>query len=380
MIRSSALWALLILLDVVVLMSVCSAQIGGNPPPGHPTALAFHDVVYVSLDAEQSIAIYTIDPAGGDLRFIKKVTVSGQPGSLAVDPSHNYLYAAIRSTTSISSFRVDPRTGDLTLINTIPAAGNPVYVGTDKTGNFLLTAYFADSKAAIYAIRRDGGLRDSAVQVLETEKNAHAIQTDPSNRFLFIPCRTGETIQHFRFNSDDGTLTPNAPDRTLTPSKTGPRHFAFHPSLNLVYFVNEFGSSVTAYRLGKADGSLSEVQTLSLLPADFTGTNASADIHLTPDGRFLYASNRGHESIATFSVDTISGGLTGVGHYATEKTPRSFAIDSDGRFLYSAGQGSGRIAAYHISQERGELIPLTTYDAGKNPVWILAVQLFIEQR
>lgn len=379
MIRSCALWALLILLVVVVLMSVCAAQTGGNPSSGHPTAPAFHDVVYVSLDAEESIAIYTIDPAGGDLRFVKKVTVSGQPGSLAVDPTHNYLYAAIRSTTSISSFRIDPRTGDLTLINTIPAAGNPVYVGTDKTGHFLLTAYLADSKAAIYTIRRDGGLRDSAVQVLETEKNAHAIQTDPSNRFLFIPCRTGETIQHFRFNSENGMLTPNVPDRTLTPSKTGPRHFAFHPSLNLVYFANEFGSSVTAYRFGKEDGSLSALQTLSSLPADFAGPNTGADIHITSDGRFLYASNRGHESIAAFSLDSATGQMTSIGFFSTEKTPRSFSLDPSGRFLYTAGQGSGRIAAYRIGQERGELSLLATHIAGSSPVWILSVRLFTER-
>lgn len=378
MIRSRALWPLLHTLVVVVLMSVCSAQNGGSPSSGPPTTPAFHDVVYVSLDAEESIAIYTIDPARGDLHFIKKVNVSGQPGSLAVDPSHKYLYAAIRSTSSISSFRIDPRTGDLTLINTIPAAGNPVYVGTDKTGHFLLTAYFADSKAAIYTIRRDGGLRDSAVQVLETEKNAHAIQTDPSNRFLFLPCRTGETIQHFRFNSENGTLTPNVPDRTLTPSKTGPRHFAFHPSLNLAYFANEFGSSVTAYRFGKEDGSLSAVQTLSSLPADFAGPNTGADIQITSDGRFLYASNRGHESIAGYSIDAATGWLTHVGIFPTEKTPRSFSLDPDGRFLYAAGQGSGKIAAYRIDRQNGKLTLIATYDAGKNPVWILTLRTNFE--
>jgi 6-phosphogluconolactonase len=368
--RMPAIWnALLILLA----MSLCPAQHLGNRDRISPTG--GDDYAYVSLDAELSIAIYRIDSARGDLSFIKKFVVSGEPGALAVDPTHTVLYAAIRSTNSISSFRIDKRNGDLTPINTIRAAGNPVYVGTDKTGKFLLTACFADSKAAIYSIRNDGGVQDSAVQVLVTEKNAHAIQTDPTNRFLFIPCRTGEVIQQFRFNSSTGMLTPNTPDRTLTPPKTGPRHFTFHPSLDMVCVANEFGSSVTAYRLGKADGSLSELQTLSSLPANAVGTNTGADIHITPDGRFLYASNRGHESIAAFSLDAVSGRLTSIGFFPTEKTPRSFSLDPTGRFLYAGGQGSGKIAAYCIDQESGQLTRLVTYDAGKNPVWILTVRL-----
>lgn len=362
-------------LPILLVIALCHAQTGRNPGTSNKMPFAgCDDYAFVSLDAELSIAIYRIDSARGDLSFIKKFVVSGEPGALAVNPTHTVLYAAIRSTNSISSFRIDKRNGDLIHINTIRAAGNPVYVSTDKTGKFLLTAYFADSKAAIYSIRHDGGVQDSAVQVLATEKNAHAIQTDPTNRFLFIPCRTGETIHQFRFNPGNGLLTPNARDRTLTPSKTGPRHLAFHPSLNVVYFANEFGSSVTAYRLNP-DGALSEFQTLSSLPRDFVGTNTGADIHVTPDGRFLYASNRGHESIAAFSVDAVTGRLISVGYFPTEKTPRSFSIDPSGKFLYAGGQGSGRISAYRIDEQNGRLALLTTYDAGKNPVWILTMRV-----
>jgi 6-phosphogluconolactonase len=262
----------------------------------------------------------------------------------------------------------------LTHINTIRAAGNPVYVGTDKTGKFLLSAYFGESRAAIYSLRLDGGVRDSAIQVLETEKNAHAIQVDPSNRFVFIPCRTGETIHQFRFDAIYGILTPNTPDRILTPAKTGPRHLAFHPSLNIAYFANEFGSTVTAYHTNPG-GILSELQTLTSLPKDSVGPNTGADVHVTPDGRFLYASNRGHESIAAFSIDEGTGRLAPIGYYPTEKTPRSFSLDPGGRFLYAGGQGSGRIAAYSVNQRSGELTPLKRYDVGRNPVWILTVRI-----
>jgi len=379
MVRSSAPKIPCILLLFAVLTLACIAQTERNSSfKNQAPASGFGDFVYVSLDAEQCIAIYQIDSTQGTLNFIKKISVNDGPGALAVDPTHTFLYAAIRSTNSISSFRINSRNGDLKLINTIRAAGNPVYVGTDKAGKFLLTAYFGESKAAVYSIRQDGGLQDSAVQVIATEKNAHAIQTDPSNRFVFIPCRTGETIHQFRFNADNGMLTPNAPDRTPTPAKTGPWHLAFHPSLNVAYFANEFGSTVTAYRVNP-EGTLSELQTISSLPADFAGANTGADIRLTPNGRFLYASNRGHESIAAFSVDTTTGRFTSIGFFPTEKTPRSFSLDPSGQFLYAGGQGSGRIAAYRINREHGQLTPLAINDAGKSPVWILTVRLFIEQ-
>lgn len=364
-----------ILLLSAALTLASFAHIGRTSAIAHqPQYPGFADILFVSLDAEHAIAAYTIDSARGNLHLVKKTVVSGEPGSLATHPSRTFLYAAIRSTNSITSFRIDARTGDLTPINTIRAAGNPVYVGTDLTGRFLLTAYLGDSKAAVYSIRQDGGLQDSAVQVLSTEKNAHAIRLDPSNRFVFIPCRTGEAIHQLTFSADNGLLSPNARDRLLTPAKTGPRHLDFHPTLNIVYFVNEFGSNVTGYRLNP-EGTLSEFQTISSLPDDFVGANTGADVHLTPDGRFLYASNRGHESIAAYSVDASTGRLTSIGFFPTEKTPRSFSLDPSGRFLYSGGQGSGAIAAYRIDRQNGQLTRFATYDAGKKPVWILSIAL-----
>jgi 6-phosphogluconolactonase len=332
--------------------------------------------VYVSLDSERCIAVYRMNPVKGDLTFLKKITTDGTPGSLALDPAKGRLYAAMRSIQSISSFRLDFRTGDLSLLNTVPAAGNPVYVGMDKSGKFLLTAYFADSKAAVYKIAEDGSLKSGALQILVTAENAHSIQTDPTNRFVLIPCRTGETIHQLRFDPSNGNLTPNIPERTTTASKTGPRHFAFHPRLSLVYFVNEFSSTVTAYHLDPVHGTLTTpLQSISALPEDFKGTSTGADIHLTPDGRFLYTSNRGHESIAAFAVDERTGMLSSLGTTATEKTPRSFVIDPTGQFLYAAGQGSGNLAAYRIDNKTGRLTPLAAYEVGRNPVWVLTAEV-----
>lgn len=333
---------------------------------------------YVSLDSEQCIALYKIDPSNGSLDLVKKIDAGGTTGSLAVDPSHSILYAAIRSKNSISSFRINARTGDLTPLKTIRAAGNPVYLGTDKSGAFLLTAYFADQRVAVYRIDRDGFVLDSACVVLVTEPNPHSIQTDPSNQYAFVPCRTGETILQYKLDGATGVLRPNTPDRTTATTNTGPRHFTFHSRLNVVYVVNEFASTVTAFKLEQPLGTLTAFQTLSTLPHDFAGKSTGADIHLTPDDRFLYASNRGHESIAAFAVDSVSGSLTPVGQFATEKTPRSFALDPTGKFMYAGGQGSGKIAAYRIDRHNGALIPLATYTAGRYPVWILTLRLGLE--
>jgi len=359
---------------VAILFCGCGQTAGTSNRAAEAMSSGGSAYAYVSLDSAQCIAVYRIDPVGGELQLVKEVDAGGMPGSLAVDPTNSFLYAAIRSTTSIASFRINVTNGDLTHIGTIQAAGNPVYLRTDKTGKYLLSAYFADSKAAIYPISDNGAASQNAVSIFATEKNAHSIQTDPTNQYLFIPCRTGETIHQFRFDQGDGTLKPSAPDRVTTPTNTGPRHFAFHPKLPIVYFANEFGNSVSVFRLETSHGTLTQEQTLSSLPSDFAGRSAAADVHLTPDGRFLYASNRGHESIAAFSVDPITGQLTSLGIFATEKTPRSFVIDQTGRFLYAAGQGSGRIAAYHINNENGKLDLLRTYDVGKNPVWILTAQ------
>jgi len=331
--------------------------------------------VYVSLDSEQSIAVYKMDSQSGKLFLTRKIPAGGSVGSLAVDPARRFLYAAIRSANCLSSFRIDPGSGELRLLNTVRAVGNPVYVAVDKTGRFLLTAYFNDSKAAVYSIGGNGAVRDTALQILPTPQNTHATRTDPSNRFLFISCRTGEAILQFAFDSATGMLTPGKPDRVVTEPGTGPRHIVFHTRLNTVYGSDEFSSTVTVYRLDPFTGSLTAFQHISMLPEGFAGTNTAADIHLTPDNRFLYASNRGHDSIAGFSVDPVTGALASAGQFATEKTPRGFDIDPAGRFLYAGGQGSGRLAAYRIDSRTGQLTRFDTYDAGNHPVWVLVVEL-----
>jgi len=307
--------------------------------------------------------------------------VDGQPGSLTVDPTHSYLYAAIRSTNSISSFRINSQNGDLIFINTLNIAMNPVYIKTDRTGKFLLAADNNKNKVYVLLIGKAGEILSSNFQEITTAYFPHSVQIDPANRFWYIPCRTGETIQRYLFDSTTGIQSANSLD-IVTPDSTGPRHLEFHPALNVIYCVNEFGRSVTVYRMDTVKRTLSAIQTLSLIPPNVARPKApnkgGADIHLTPDNRFLYASNRNPDNIVAFSVDASSGMLTLIARYSLEGTPRAFDIDPTGKFIYVGGQTSGKLTAFRIDTSSGNLIRLHTYDAGESLVWVLIVQIDAE--
>ena len=182
-------------------------------------------------------------------------------------------------------------------------------------------------------------------------------------------------IMQFRFDAQTGRLTPNTPFRVEPTERLGPRHYCFHPSLDLVYFSNEQGCSVTAYRLDRATGTLSATQTITTLPQGYTARNTCSQIHLTPAGKFLYVGNRGHNSIAGFAVDPATGHLTAAGQVPTEAVPSAFALDPTGRFVFAAGTASGRLASYRIDDGTGALTPLATYAAGQRPAAVLAARL-----
>jgi 6-phosphogluconolactonase len=338
-------------------------------------ASAFADTyLYVSVAGEKKIALYRMDPAEGKLTHMADVVTDGEPGALAIDPRRHFLFAAIRSAGNLASFRIDRETGKLTPLSTVPAGADPAYVATDRGGRFLLTAYYQAGKVTVHAIGKDGTLTDSPLQTVATADKAHAIVPDPSNRFLFVPHTGPNSIFQFTFDENNGKLAANDPARIETPKDTGPRHLVFHPSQALTYVDNEQGSSVTVYALDTKAGTLKPLQTLSTLPKDFGGANACAEIKVHPSGKFLYASNRGHDSIGCFALDD-DGRLRTIGQAATEKTPRSFDLDRSGTFLFAAGEGSGKVASYRIDPKTGELNRLETYEVGKAPWWVMAVDL-----
>jgi 6-phosphogluconolactonase len=216
------------------------------------------------------------------------------------------------------------------------------------------------------------------VERRETARGAHCFQTDPSNRFAFVTHIAGRgpnEIWQFRFDEQTGHLTPNTPPKVIPEQPVGPRHYCFHPTKDMVYFSNEQGCSVTAYRFDASAGTLTALQTVSTLPDEYTGQNSCSQIRITPSGKFLYAPNRGHNSIACFAVDPSTGLLTSLGQAPSEQIPRAFNLDPDGKFLYAAGLESGRLAAYSIEHDSGRLQPLKTYALGARPMWVLMVNL-----
>jgi 6-phosphogluconolactonase len=293
---------------------------------------------------------------------------------LATDPQQRFLYAGLRSSFQVSSFAIDQRTGDLTPIASIPLDADPCYLATDRRGLFLLSSYYFAGKVAVHRIAADGSVAVPPVESRATADHAHAIQTDPTNRFAFVP-HTVEpnAIFQFRFDEETGQIEPNDVPKLVPETGDGPRHFCFHPSEPILYFVNEQGSSVTAYRLATETGTLSAFQTISTLPDGFAGENTCAQIHIALSGRSLYAANRGHDSIACFSIDA-SGCLTAIGQQPTEKTPRVFGLDPAGRWLFAAGLDTGRLATYHIDGQTGALAPVRTLSIGPRPMWVLLLQ------
>ena len=331
--------------------------------------------VYVACSQDDRIAIFTMDPESGQLDLREEVELSGGPAPLAVDPRRRFLFAGRRSSRRMSSFAIDQGTGSLSHIGAVSLPSDPCFVATDRRGRFLLSSYYSAGAAAVHPIGAGGALGAAAVEWISTAAKAHSIQTDRSNKFAFVP-HVGEAnaIFQFVFDEDTGSLKPNTAPRTIAGEGQGPRHFCFHPHRDIVYFSNEQGCSVTAYHLDPAAGTLAAFQTISTLPADFRGSNSCSQIRIAPSGKFLFAPNRGHDSIACFAVDA-GGRLTAVGHQPTPGTPRAFSLDPGGNFLFAAGLGADKLSSYRIDGGSGTLEPLQVLDVGKGPMWVLVSEL-----
>jgi 6-phosphogluconolactonase len=334
--------------------------------------LIYH--VYVSLLGEGRIARYSMDAETGALDPGRDVALSGRPAYAAVDPDRCYMHVARKKTPQITSFAIDLATGDLEEVGTISIAADPAYLATDKTGRFLFSASYFGGVAAVHRIGEDGAVFDAPIEWQTTGRRAHCIESDPTNHYVFVPHVSHEdspnTIFQFHFDAETGRLTPNTPDRCDPPGPDGPRHFCFHPRMDIAYFSNEQGCSIGAYALDPDTGALSHIRTVTTLPKDWSGASECSQIRMTPCGRFLFAPNRGHDSIAEFAVDSMNGDLHPLGHARAEKNPRALQIDPAGRYVLSAGYESGRLAVYRIDDETGRLERIATHPLGARPMWI----------
>jgi 6-phosphogluconolactonase len=349
------------------------AAFAAPAPAAAPPQAAGGAFVYVSVAAQKRIAVYRMDRSTGGLSHKSDAKAGGEPGALAVDPRRRFLFAALRAEGKLAAFRIDPLTGALAHVNTVPAGRDPAQISTDPAGRYLFTAYYVDGKVTVHEIGADGTLGARPLQSVATAEKAHAAVPDPDGRFVFVPHTGAEAIFQFRLDGK-GRLSANEPAKLETAKGTGPRHLAFHPSLPVAYVANEQGGSVTAHSFDPKRGTLRPLQTVSTLPKDFRGSNACAEVRVHPSGKFLYVSNRGHDSVAAFALAG-DGKVTAVAQEPTERTPRSFDLDPSGRFLFAAGESSGKLAAYSVDARTGRLKRLATYEVGKTPWWVLAVDL-----
>ena len=255
----------------------------------------------------------------------------------------------------------------------MPGGADPAYVALDRTESFLLSAYYQAGKVEIHRLGTNGELYHDKPRWYPTNLKAHAILPDPSNQWALVPHTGPNAIYLFAFDSSRGSLLPSAPPLVYTGTLTGPRHLQYHPKLRVVYVDNEQGSSVTVFQFDPEIGQIRPIQTLSTLPDSFTGRNSCADLELTPGGRYLYASNRGHHSIAAFRTDPKSGKLTRIGIVPTEAVPRALTVTPSGKWLVAAGQESGFLQSYQIGLETGQLAPHQKVQVGPRPWALLSV-------
>jgi 6-phosphogluconolactonase len=312
------------------------------------------------------------------------VAETKSPSFLAAHPTKHFLYAANESSNTVSAFSIEP-SAQLKFLNSVPSRGDgPCHIALDKTGNWLFVANYNSGSIAVFPVHEDGSLGEAATLIQHTGSSvnherqagphAHSVNISPDNRFLLVTDLGLDRILIYRFDPTKGTLTPNDPPFMAARFGSGPRHLAFTPDGRFVYVINELSATVIAYQYDAARGSLKELQTLSTLPDDFTGPKSGAEIAVHPNGNFLYASNRGDDSIAIFRIDRLKGTLTDVGHVSTQgKTPRNFAIDPSGTRLYAANQDSNTVVVFRVDEQTGGLTPDGRVFDVPSPVCVLFI-------
>lgn len=332
-------------------------------------------VAYIAVGGENKLLLFDVDATTGALALRTEIPLAAAPGPLAIDPTQQVLYVGLRPTKEVVSYTIDPATGDLAPFGAaVPLPADPCYLATDKSGRWLLAASYSSGCAFVLPIDDKGAVQPEVTQLMETEPCAHCIELDPSNQFTFLPhVAQSNVIYQLQFDATTGQLSANTPAHIKPAAGVGPRHYVYHPHKPIVYFSNEQEGSVTAYHFNPAQGTLVSFQSVSTLPSGFTGENTCAQLHIHPTGRYLYVSNRGHDSIACFAIDEESGLLTALGQQATEPIPRAFNLDPTGRFCYVTGQGSGRLTAYRVDEQTGLLDEFAHYAVGERPMWVMVL-------
>ncbi len=332
-----------------------------------------------TFTGSHGIYAFRVDENPKDALQVSALGVAAQttnPSFLTTDPSQHFLYAVNELSKykgaaggSITAFAIDQKTARLSYLNEVPSRGaDPCYISFDKTGKFALVANYTGGNVAVFPVLKDGKIGDASAFVQHQGKgarpdrqegpHAHWIETTANNRFAIASDLGLDELLVYRFDPAKGTLVPNDPAFVKLSPGTGPRHVAFTPDQKFAYSVDELNSTITSFSYDAMRGVLRTLETVSTLPKGFSGSNDTAEIHVHPNGKFLFASNRGHDSIAVFAIDKQSGHLTLVDHFSTQgKTPRNFEIDPSGNFLFVANQESDNVVVLAIDAKSGRLTP-----------------------
>lgn len=317
---------------------------------------------------------FELDLASGAMKPMGVAAETKSPSFLAIHPNRKYLYAVGeisdfdgKKSGAVSAFSIDSTTGKLTALNQQPSGGaGPCHVSVDPSGKVVLVANYGGGSVSAIPVQADGKLAtptsfiqhtgSSVNQSRQKEPHAHSINVDPAGKYAFAADLGLDKILIYKLDPAKGTLTPNElPYATVAPG-SGPRHFAFHPSGKYAYVINEILCTMTAFKYDAGKGELTEIQTITTLPEPVKPGYSTAEVVAHPSGKFLYGSNRGHDTIAVYAIDQATGKLTTVEHESTQgKMPRNFAIDPTGTYLLAENQGSGTIVVFKIDPATGKL-------------------------
>lgn len=347
-------------------------------------------VYFGTYTGPKSKGIYRaqLDAKTGKLSNVELAAETNSPSFLAIHPSNKFLYAVGEAGKegTVTAFAIDAKTGDLTKLNQQSAKGSgPCHIVVDKAGKNALLANYGSGSCAVLPIGTDGKLSEatgfqqhqgaSKDPGRQKGPHAHSINLDAANRFAFCADLGLDKILVYRYDAGKGTIEPNDPPAGLVAPGSGPRHFAFHPSGKYAYVCNEMTSTVTAFSYDAEKGVLKELHTLSTLPKETKG-NSTAEIVVHPSGKFVYVSNRGHNSIASFSIDQETGKLTATGHQGKDiKTPRNFAIEPTGHFMLVANQSGNSVCVFKVDGKTGLLEPVGDSVAVASPVCVRFVPI-----
>ncbi|PXX52871.1 6-phosphogluconolactonase [Nocardia tenerifensis] len=336
---------------------------------------AGRSVVYVSNADSHEISVLLLDSTGA-LSPVESIPADGMVMPLAISPDRRFLYAGLRSEPfSVKTFGIDPISGSPIPVATTALPDNMAYLATDRTGRFLLSASYTGDRIAVNPIAADGTVAARPSEVIGTAPHAHSIVADPSNNYVFAAVLGGDHLLHYRFDAASGRLTPNRPAAVGTELGAGPRHIVFHPNGRVAYATNELNGTVSSYLFDPETGTLTLMASISVLPQGFSGNPWTSDAHVTPDGRYLYVSERSSDTLAAIRVDGVPGALELLGHTPTESQPRGFALDPRGRFLVAAGQKSHAITAYAVDRDTGALTAVARAPVGRDPNWVEIIDL-----